>query len=133
MTGEITLRGRVLPIGGLKEKVLAAHRAGIDTVIMPEENRKDIENIPGNIQSAIRFVPVSGMDEVLGAALLKAARPRVLPTYSDGCAMDAPGRDAGRDRGRDIGRDIGRDVGGGYAIDDIADEAPDMKEPHIKV
>jgi ATP-dependent Lon protease len=75
MTGEITLRGRVLPIGGLKEKALAAHRAGIDTVIIPEENRKDIEAMPDLIQKAIRFVPVSAMDEVLSVALLKAIKP----------------------------------------------------------
>jgi ATP-dependent Lon protease len=69
MTGEITLRGRVLPIGGLKEKVLAAHRAGIKTVIIPWENRKDLEDIPQNVKDAIEFVPVKHMDEVLNTAL----------------------------------------------------------------
>ena len=65
MTGEITLRGKVLPIGGLKEKALAAHRAGIKTVIMPKENEKDIEDIPESIRSELTFVPVEHMDEVL--------------------------------------------------------------------
>ena len=69
MTGEITLRGRVLPIGGLKEKTLAAHRAGIGTVVIPEENRKDIEEIPKNVTEKIRFIPISSMDEALAAAL----------------------------------------------------------------
>jgi len=71
MTGEITLRGRVLPIGGLKEKILAAHRAGIKTVIIPEENTKDIEDIPQNVKKRITFVPASRMETVLETALEK--------------------------------------------------------------
>ncbi len=71
MTGEITLRGRVLPIGGLKEKVLAAHRAGIDTVIVPMENRKDIDEIPENVKSQIKFVFAADMDIVLKTALVE--------------------------------------------------------------
>ncbi len=69
MTGEITLRGRVLPIGGLKEKVLAAHRAGIKMVLLPVDNRKDIEEIPNNIRKQIELVPVDHVDEVLSIAL----------------------------------------------------------------
>lgn len=71
MTGEITLRGRVLPIGGLKEKVLAAHLAGIDTVIVPLENKKDLEEVPANVKRKMKFIFVSHMDEVLEQALDK--------------------------------------------------------------
>jgi len=69
MTGEITLRGRVLPIGGLKEKMIAAHRAGITTVIIPKENEKDLKEIPAQIKRNIRIVMVEHMDEVLATAL----------------------------------------------------------------
>ncbi|WP_129723265.1 endopeptidase La [Xylanivirga thermophila] len=71
MTGEITLRGRVLPIGGLKEKTLAAHRAGISTVIIPHENIKDLEDIPDNIKNKLDIVAVKNMDEVLKLALVE--------------------------------------------------------------
>lgn len=71
MTGEITLRGRVLPIGGLKEKALGALRAGIRTIIIPEKNKKDLTEIPRNIKRKIRFVPVKCMDEVLTVAMEK--------------------------------------------------------------
>ncbi|GLX69556.1 endopeptidase La [Paenibacillus glycanilyticus] len=70
MTGEITLRGRVLPIGGLKEKSLAAHRAGIRKVLLPKDNERDLSDIPDSIRSEMTFVPVSHMDEVLRHALL---------------------------------------------------------------
>lgn len=78
MTGEITLRGRVLPIGGLKEKILAAHRAGIETVLLPEENRKDLEDIPANVKKKITFVRIAHMDQVLLKTLVgyKAADTR---------------------------------------------------------
>jgi ATP-dependent Lon protease len=69
MTGEITLRGRVLPIGGLKEKSLAAHRAGIRTVILPKDNEKDLEDIPDSIRQDLRFILVSHVDQVLKEAL----------------------------------------------------------------
>ncbi len=68
MTGEITLRGRVLPIGGLKEKALAALRAGIKTVVIPEQNKKDLVDIPKELRQRIRFVPVKNMDQVLDVA-----------------------------------------------------------------
>lgn len=70
MTGEITLRGRVLPIGGLKEKSMAAYRAGIRTVIIPEENEPDIEEVPKEIRDDIHFIPVSSMDTVIENALI---------------------------------------------------------------
>ncbi len=70
MTGEITLRGRVLPIGGLKEKILAAHRSGITTVIMPKENAKDLRDIPKRVLKSLKVIPVEHMDEVLRAALM---------------------------------------------------------------
>jgi ATP-dependent Lon protease len=71
MTGEITLRGRVLPIGGLKEKLLAAHRGGIKTVLIPEENAKDLVEINDSIKSGLDIIPVSRMDEVLARALTR--------------------------------------------------------------
>lgn len=71
MTGEITLRGRVLPIGGLKEKVLAAHRAGIDTILLPMENKKDIEEIPENVRDKIRLLPLQSMEQVMKEALVR--------------------------------------------------------------
>lgn len=71
MTGEITLRGKVLPIGGMKEKVLAAHRAGIDTILYPEENEKDIEEIPKNVIDKLNLISVSSMDQVLKNALIR--------------------------------------------------------------
>lgn len=83
MTGEITLRGRVLPIGGLKEKVLAAHRAGINTVIIPVENEKDIEDIPENVRKKIRFVPASDMDAVLNTALVRKIGPSYIKEVCD--------------------------------------------------
>ena len=74
MTGEITLRGRVLPIGGLKEKLLAALRGGIKTVLIPEENAKDLVEIP-NVKNGLEIMPVSRMDEVLTRALVRQPEP----------------------------------------------------------
>ena len=76
MTGEITLRGRVLPIGGLKEKLLAAHRAGIDTVLIPKENLKDLEEVPENVRKAIAIIPAETVDTVLETALCEKPRAR---------------------------------------------------------
>lgn len=70
MTGEITLRGNVLPIGGLKEKVLAAYREGMKIIVLPKENARDIEEIPESVREKLTFVPASHMDEVLKTALL---------------------------------------------------------------
>ena len=71
MTGEITLRGLVLPIGGLKEKLLAAHRAGIKTVLIPIENKKDLVEVPKTILDTLEILPVKNIDEVLKVALTK--------------------------------------------------------------
>ena len=77
MTGEITLRGRILPIGGLKEKILAAHRAEITHVIMPKENVKEIPELPDRIREDLTLIPVSHLDEVLNIALLEAVGPPI--------------------------------------------------------
>jgi ATP-dependent Lon protease len=75
MTGEITLRGRVLPIGGLKEKLLAALRGGITTVLIPKDNEKDLEEIPDNVKRNLKIIPVATADEVLSNALVKPLVP----------------------------------------------------------
>jgi ATP-dependent Lon protease len=82
MTGEITLRGRVLPIGGLKEKLLAAHRGGITTIIIPEDNKKDLADIPQNITASLDIHPVRWIDEVLDIALERPLQP--LQAAEDG-------------------------------------------------
>ena len=87
MTGEITLRGEVLPIGGLKEKLLAAHRGGITKVLIPEENEKDLAEIPDNIKAKLEIIPVRWIDQVLEVAL--AHRPTPLPD-GQGAAAEAP-------------------------------------------
>lgn len=71
MTGEITLRGQVLPVGGIKEKVLAAHRAGIKTILLPKRNKKDLEEIPKKVQKDIRFHFADNMPDVLKIAIEK--------------------------------------------------------------
>jgi ATP-dependent Lon protease len=78
MTGEITLRGKVLPIGGLKEKVLAAHRAGISTFVLPSKNEKDLDEIPPRVLRGLRMMPVDDLDSVLKVALQPA------PAVNDG-------------------------------------------------
>lgn len=83
MTGEITLRGRVLAVGGIKEKVLAAHRAGIFTVILPDENKREVEEIPANVRDSMELIFVDHMDEVLEFALRKEADGYEKPTKED--------------------------------------------------
>jgi len=95
MTGEVTLRGRVLPIGGLKEKLLAALRGGIKTVLIPQENEKDLTEIPANIREGLEIVPVSHVDEVLARALVSLPEA-ITWTEEDDLAAQPPvtsGRD----------------------------------------
>jgi ATP-dependent Lon protease len=88
MTGEITLRGRVLPIGGLKEKLLAALRGGVKTVLIPQENEKDLAEIPDNVKAGLEIIPVETVDEVLRHALTEAVEP-VEWTEADEAALAA--------------------------------------------
>ena len=88
MTGEISLRGRVLPIGGLKEKLLAALRGGIKTVLIPEENEKDLEDIPDNVKTGLRIIPVSDINEVLELALSAPLSP-IVWSEADEAALQA--------------------------------------------
>jgi ATP-dependent Lon protease len=94
MTGEITLRGRVLPIGGLKEKLLAAHRGGITTVIIPEENKKDLADIPDNITGSLDIHPVRWIDEVLDIALERPLQPLQAIDGDSKPKVEAPLEDA---------------------------------------
>jgi ATP-dependent Lon protease len=71
MTGEITLRGRVLPVGGLKEKILAAYQSGIKTIIIPRDNIKNLEDLPNHIKKRLKFIAVNNVDEVLKIALTR--------------------------------------------------------------
>ena len=75
MTGEVTVTGQVLPIGGLKEKLLAAHRAGVKKVLIPKENEKDLIDIPKKVREDIKIIPVDSADEVLKIALTKELKP----------------------------------------------------------
>ena len=95
MTGEITLRGRVLPIGGLKEKLLAALRSGIKTVLIPQENEKDLAEVPQNVKSGLEIIPVSTVDEVLARALTATLIPIEWTEESE---IAAPTTAAGDDR-----------------------------------
>jgi len=90
MTGEITLRGRVLEIGGVKEKVIAAHRVGLKTIIMPKENKKDLEDVPKEVLRSLRFVFVSHMDEVLDIALASSIKRREIPISASQRFLHAP-------------------------------------------
>jgi ATP-dependent Lon protease len=99
MTGEITLRGRVLPIGGLKEKILAAHRAGIKRVIVPERNRADLDEVPKEVQDAIEFCFVQKMDQVLDFALESkpSPKPAAGPIEDGGEGERPPTGEAGKE------------------------------------
>ncbi|MBT5836916.1 MAG: endopeptidase La [Hellea sp.] len=88
MTGEITLRGRVLPIGGLKEKLLAALRSGIETVLIPKDNEKDLADIPSNVKNALNIIPVCNIDEVLINALVKMPE-KIEWSMSDEAALSS--------------------------------------------
>jgi ATP-dependent Lon protease len=79
MTGEITLRGRVLPIGGVKEKLLAALRGGIKTVLIPQDNEKDLAEIPDNVKRGLKIIPVRTADELLAHALTAPLTPVAWP------------------------------------------------------
>ena len=83
MTGEITLRGRVLPIGGLKEKLLAAQRGGLKTVLIPKDNEKDLVDIPDNAKCNLTIIPVSMVDEALSAALVREPTPSAMSGLPD--------------------------------------------------
>ena len=100
MTGEVTLRGRVLPIGGLKEKLLAALRGGIKKVLIPEENAKDLVDIPASVKNGLEIVPVSRMDQVLQHALV---RMPVADRVGRACPAQEPGSAVAEDdqHGRD--------------------------------
>ena len=89
MTGEVTLRGRVLPIGGLKEKLLAALRGGITTVLIPAENEKDLAEIPASVREALEIIPVAHVDEVLARALTEPMQP-IEWTDADEHAAEPP-------------------------------------------
>jgi len=90
MTGEVTLRGRILEIGGVKEKVIAAHRAGLKTIILPKENKKDLEDVPKEVIKDLKFIFVSHMDEVLQIALAKPLKVEVESPHQPRHVLHAP-------------------------------------------
>ncbi len=96
MTGEITLRGEVLPIGGLKEKLLAAHRGGIETVLIPQENERDLAEIPRNIKQSLQIKPVRWIDEVLQEALTELPEEKAVQARSDAVADKSVEADKGK-------------------------------------
>jgi ATP-dependent Lon protease len=102
MTGEITLRGEVLPIGGLKEKLLAAHRGGIRTVLIPDENVKDLAEIPQNIKGNLDIKPVKWIDEVLQVALRNMPQPQAQPitVVAPEVVEEKRGKRSGRRQGK---------------------------------
>ena len=99
MTGEVTLRGRVLPIGGLKEKLLAAQRGGLTTVLIPKDNEKDLADIPDNVKSSLKIIPVAMVDEALSAVLVREPMPLAMAGMTDistesGTAVPDPGENS---------------------------------------
>jgi ATP-dependent Lon protease len=100
MTGEITLRGRVLPIGGLKEKLLAALRGGIKTVLIPEDNAKDLPEIPDNVKNGLEIIPVAKMGDVLRHALVRM--PEAITWDPDAKAETPIAAEAGEEGGATI-------------------------------
>jgi ATP-dependent Lon protease len=95
MTGEISLRGRVMPIGGLKEKLLAALRSGIKTVLIPEENEKDLADIPEKVKNELKVIPMTTVDQVLENALVS----KLIPLSPDEIEKPAPLPGAGSKSG----------------------------------
>ena len=103
MTGEITLRGEVLPIGGLKEKLLAAHRGGIRTVLIPDENVKDLAEIPDNIKGNLDIKPVKWIDEVLAVALRNMPQPQaVAAEAAEGAGVKPAGKRSAKRSGKQV-------------------------------
>lgn len=90
MTGEITLRGKVLPIGGLREKTLAAHRGGITTFLLPRRNAKDLSELPDIVRSGLNLIMVNSLDEVLNVALVPRREPEPAPAETVAVAVRNP-------------------------------------------
>ena len=104
MTGEITLRGKVLPVGGIKEKVLAAHRAGVRTVVLPEDNARDLDDVPEDVRKDLTFVLAEHVDDVLNTALHPEVRKepdRLAPALKNGAAAGTGSRRTAARRAND--------------------------------
>ena len=132
MTGEITLRGRVLPIGGLKEKILAAHRSGITTVIMPKENAKDLRDIPKRVLKSLKVIPVEHMDEVLRAALLLPKPEEFLTEPSVPVDWRQPAERRERERGDRRDESSRMPVASAVPPPSAREEAPDSPAPRSR-
>ncbi|MHB9111280.1 MAG: endopeptidase La [Thermoleophilia bacterium] len=104
MTGEVTLSGKVLPIGGLKEKVLAARRAGLDTIILPSENEKDLDDVPEHLRKTMKFIPVDEVKEVLAAALLDGSMKAKVKRSAGGKKPAVVRKAAVKASGRAVGK-----------------------------